>query len=171
MKKLFFLLLPILFTGATSVKAQSEKADMTTVDGIITTLYDVISGPAGQARDWDLFRSLFVPEAHLRAVQASPDAPPRLLSMTPEQYIERVNDRFLERGFFEEELSRKVDEFGYVTQVFTTYQTKLEADGPVVQRGINSVQLAWYDDRYWIVSILWNGETDKHPIPEMYLGN
>ena len=40
-------------------------ADVASVDAIITALYDVISGPAGGKRDWDRFRSLFIPEARL----------------------------------------------------------------------------------------------------------
>ena len=32
--------------------------DFTTIEGMMTALYDVISGPAGQPRDWDRFRSI-----------------------------------------------------------------------------------------------------------------
>ena len=171
MKNLFFLLALSLLAGTTQVRAQSEEADLTTIDGTILALYDVISGPAGMKRNWELFRYLFAPDAHLRAVQTSSGQPPSLLTMTPDQYIERVSDRFMERGFFENEISKKVDKFGHIVQVFSTYETREEAGGPVVQRGINSIQLAWYNKRYWIVSILWNGESEEHPVPEMYLGN
>ncbi len=42
-----------------------NPADVASVDAIVAALYDVISGPAGQARDWDRFRSLFHPSARL----------------------------------------------------------------------------------------------------------
>ena len=41
---------------------EADPADVATQDAIIEALYDVISGPAGEARDWDRFRSLFIPE-------------------------------------------------------------------------------------------------------------
>ena len=41
----------------------AASEDVGTIDGIIAALYDVISGPAGEQRDWVRFRSLFVPEA------------------------------------------------------------------------------------------------------------
>ena len=35
------------------------------MDAIVAALYDVISGPIGQQRDWDRMRNLFVPGARL----------------------------------------------------------------------------------------------------------
>ena len=40
-----------------------RASDTTSPDAIIAALYDVISGPAGQARDWDRFRGLFARRA------------------------------------------------------------------------------------------------------------
>ena len=39
---------------------------MKSIDSILTALYGVISGPAGE-RDWNRFRSLFLPQARLTA--------------------------------------------------------------------------------------------------------
>ena len=50
---------------ADSAPPRANPADVASVDAIIAALYDVISGPAGQARDWTRFRSLFVPGARL----------------------------------------------------------------------------------------------------------
>jgi hypothetical protein len=43
----------------------ADPADVASIDAIITAAYDVISGPAGQKRDWDRERSLFIPGACL----------------------------------------------------------------------------------------------------------
>src|SRR4051812_11940456 len=48
----------------------ANPADVTSIDAILDAAYDVISGPAGKQRDWDRFRSLFIPEA--RFIIASP---------------------------------------------------------------------------------------------------
>ena len=43
-----FLGLPSLATG----QAPPAPADVATLDGILAAYYEVVSGPAGQARDW-----------------------------------------------------------------------------------------------------------------------
>ena len=54
-------------TGDSVPAAQAE--DVSSVDGIVAALYDVISGPAGEKRNWDRFRSLFIPEGKLIATR------------------------------------------------------------------------------------------------------
>ena len=44
--------------------AAKNPGDVDTVDHLLATLYDVVSGPAGQ-RDWDRFRALFCPTGGL----------------------------------------------------------------------------------------------------------
>ncbi|MFB3112623.1 MAG: hypothetical protein ACE10G_11370, partial [Gemmatimonadales bacterium] len=39
----------------------ADPADVESVDAIVAAVYDVISGAAGQERDWDRMRSLFIP--------------------------------------------------------------------------------------------------------------
>ena len=43
----------------------AKPADVASPDAILAATYDVISGPATQKRDWDRFRSLFIPGARL----------------------------------------------------------------------------------------------------------
>src|SRR5690242_911508 len=43
----------------------ANPADVASMDSTIASLYDVISGPAGKKRDWNRFRSLFIPGARL----------------------------------------------------------------------------------------------------------
>src|SRR5271168_1097062 len=52
-------------TQAATPPPAARPADVASPDAIMAATYDVISGPAGQQRDWDRFRSLFVPGACL----------------------------------------------------------------------------------------------------------
>ena len=69
----------LLFAGwlAPSAWAQPatgpRAADSASSEAIIAALYDVISGPAGQARDWDRFRGLFAIGARLLPAAPRPD--------------------------------------------------------------------------------------------------
>src|SRR5262245_49828004 len=63
--------------------------DVASIDSILAALYDVISGPKGQARDWDRMRSLFVPSARLMVCVPNREAPPKaaLRVFTVEEFI------------------------------------------------------------------------------------
>src|SRR5215831_11589098 len=51
-------------SGGTAAVPAANPADVASMDSTIAALYDVISGPPGK-RNWDRFRSLFVPGARL----------------------------------------------------------------------------------------------------------
>ena len=42
-----------------------DSDDTSSIDALVNAAYDVISGPAGTARDWERERSLFWPGARL----------------------------------------------------------------------------------------------------------
>jgi hypothetical protein len=149
--------------------ADARQADGASVDSIIAALYDVISGPAGQARDWDRFRNLFAPGARL--IPATPrrdGSAPSALS--PDDYVQRTSDAFLKNGFFEREIARQTEAFGTIVHVFSTYESRRAAgDETPFARGINSIQLVNYDGRWWVVTVMWDSERQGNPIPGKYL--
>src|SRR5690554_5242511 len=57
---------------------EARKEDVSSLDAILAALYDVISGPAGQARDWNRFRSLFAPGARLIPTGLTPEGQRRI---------------------------------------------------------------------------------------------
>ncbi len=155
-------------TGGTVPTAAPE--DVATVDAIIAALYDVISGPAGQARNWDRFRSLFVPEAKLIPTgvpEGSTQARARFLGV--EDYITASGRSLEERGFFEREIGRVSERFENIVHAFSTYESRRTRDGEVIQRGINSIQLTWDGERWWVTNIMWRGVGPNVEIPPKYL--
>jgi len=152
-------------------KAVEPKAeDVASIDSIMKATYDVISGVAGQKRDWDRMRSLFVPQARLSAAVRTPKGEIRYIPMDVEDYIKRSGPYLESQGFFEHEISRHVDTFGSISQVFSTYESRNKADDKKpFERGINSFQLLNDGKRWWVVSIYWQGEDAKTPIPRKWL--
>src|SRR5882762_2935115 len=74
--------------------APAEKpADVASMDSIVAALYDVISGPAGK-RDWDRFRSLFIPGARLIPTGPRPTGEVGARVLTVEDYIQRASEFF-----------------------------------------------------------------------------
>ena len=160
----------------------ANPADVATVDSILAALYDVISGPAGKKRDWDRFRSLFAPGARLiptfphRPPGTAPDAPLTgkeehvARTVTPDEYIERSRPLLEERGFFEREVARRTEQYGHIAHAFSTYESRHKAeDAKPFMRGINSIQLMNDGRRWWVVTVFWEGETEKTPLPDKYL--
>jgi hypothetical protein len=156
--------------SAATATPPANPADVASVDAILGALYDVISGPAGQARNWDRMRSLFVPGARLIPTGRRPDGTRRITVWTVDEYIRTVGPSLEQGGFFEREIARRSERFGNIVHAFSTYESRRAASDPQpFMRGINSIQL-WFDDkRWWVVSIFWEGERPDNPIPARYL--
>lgn len=154
----------------TPESSAANPADVASVDSIIGAVYDVISGPAGKKRDWDRMKSLFVPGARLIPTGARPTGGYSARVLTVAEYIQRASGFFETEGFYEKEVSRKTEEFGQLVHAFSTYESRhAPGDAKPFQRGINSIQLMNDGNRWWVVTIFWQGEDEKHPLPEKYL--
>jgi hypothetical protein len=149
----------------------ARPADVASVDAILAALYDAISGPAGQKRDWDRMRSLFHPDARLvPMVKGRDGSGMHTMVLAVDDYVQRSGPFLEQNGFFEQEIARKVDAFGDFAHVFSTYEgRKAKADAAPFLRGINSIQLVRQHDRWWVLQILWEQEHDAGPIPAQYL--
>jgi len=156
---------------ATTQIPAADPKDVATMDSIIAALYDVISGPAGQKRNWDRFRSLFVPGARLIPTGRNPQTGEVASRVrTPEEYIARSAPLLEQNGFFEREISRRTEKFGNIAHLFSTYESRHKAeDEKPFARGINSIQLMNDGKRWWVVTIFWQGEDEKAPLPAEYL--
>ena len=173
------LLLAVPFAGvAQEKKADSAPAawpaanpkDVESVDAILAAVYDVISGPAGD-RDWNRFRSLFVPEGRLVPIRKNADGSFKHQVLSVDDYAKGAGEFFKKEGFFERDISHKTDQFGQLAVVFTSYASRHTADAneKPFARGINS--MTFYNDgkRWWCLSIIWDSERPDNPIPDKYL--
>ncbi len=159
-------------TPAQPTTPAANPADVASVDAIMAAVYDVISGPAGKKRDWNRMRSLFVPGARLVPTGPRPNGQYGSRVLSVDEYIERSSPFFDKEGFYEREVARKSDAFGQIAHVFSTYESKHDPnDAKPFARGINSFQLMNDGKRWWIVTIFWQGEDEKNPLPEKYLKN
>ena len=171
--KLVFLFITFLLTGKTF--SQNRNTDSTeslsTVNGIMHTLYDVISGPVGEDRNWNLFRSLFAENARMYIAVPDKDSSAVLKSITPEVYAERNKTRLADIGFNEDELYRITNTYGAGTQIFSTYESHFTNKNgeQEITKGINNIQLYFDGERYFIVSIFWDANAKNIEVPDRYL--
>jgi hypothetical protein len=148
-----------ILLAAAAVAPQVPKSDMAGIDAAIRGVYEVISGPPGQKRDFDRMRSLFAPGATLKAI-----GPKGLRGGSLEDYISRNKDVLEKMGFTERELGRRMEVWGGLATAWSAYDGRT-ADGSFHERGINSFQLVKVDGKWLVPSILWQEATPENPLP------
>jgi hypothetical protein len=149
------------FRGVPAAKPDDVKS----VDSLLAALYDVISGAAGE-RDWSRFRSLFLPNARLTSAEKTPDGVIHVRPSSVEDYVRLGGDYFLKNGFFEKPIVSRVETFGNVAQVFSSYESRHALGEAPFARGINSLQMLYDGKRWWVVNILWDEERPDNPLPK-----
>jgi len=154
----------------TAAPPAANPVDVASPDAIIAAIYDVISGPAGQKRDWNRMRSLFYPGARLISTSPKKEGGMGATSFSPQDYIDRASVYFEKNGFSEKEIARHTEQWGNILHAFSTYESRHDAkDVKPFARGINSFQLFFDRTRWWILTIYWQEEGPENPLPAEFL--
>jgi hypothetical protein len=164
MRHLVSIVLSLLTSAAAAQSLTPRPEDVGTIDGIINAFYDVISGPAGTPRQWQRDSTLYIPRVRFVAMDVNEGRPVATV-MDHAEFVARYNDAFVDRGFFEREIHRVTKRFGNIAHVFSTYEYRATKKGPVLGRGVNSIQLFWDGTRWWIAGATWDDERPDNPIP------
>jgi len=142
-------------------------ADVETIDGIVDAFYDVISGPAGEPRDWCRDATLYLEPIFFTIVEVSEDGRPAARTISKQEFVDRSDRWLVETGFVEREIHRETRRFGSIAHVWSTYEWTA-GDG-ATGRGINGIHLFHDGDRWWITHATWDSEREGVPIPAEYL--
>ena len=158
----------ILAASISSTYAQGRAAnpdDVTTLDGLINAYYESVSGHPGQ-RDGERMLSLFIPAGKI-GINLSGDEPVHQLA---EEYLKTESFLTISTDFFEREISRDTQAFGYMANVISTYGISDAMENTdYTARGVTVFQLVNHSGRWWILSTLWQREGPELPIPASLL--
>jgi hypothetical protein len=130
MKKILIALIVIMICAATKANRSladsipADPKDVSSPEAIVAAVYDVISGPAGQKRNWDRMRTLFVPDARMIATGKRQNGEISRRVMSVEDYISNSGPFLEKEGFFEKEIGKTTEQFGNIVHVFSTYESK-----------------------------------------------
>ena len=72
------------------------------------------------------------------------------------------------QSFWEGELWRETFEVDDFAHMLSAYETRVTRDGPVLNRGINSIQLYERDGRWWISAMIWRRERANVRVSDAY---
>lgn len=146
----------VLFVALQTPTYQAAPDDVKSEDAIIKAVYDVISGPAGQKRNWDRMRSLFAPKGTLSAIVKNREGQTVLAIMTPDQYAKGNEPYFDKNAFYEREVKRKALRNGKISMVFSEYESRHALDDKKpFDKGTNSLQLYTDGARWYVYSLMW----------------
>jgi len=169
---LFLFAAAIIALSALNTNAQviTKYGDnVSTLDGIIKAYYDVVTVKKGGKVLYERDSLIHWPNVYIGASGVNRQGKPTMQYVSLKQY-HRLSDAGLERdGFDEREISRKVEKFGNIYHVWSTYESRNTTDGPVIDRGINSIELFNDGIRFWIMGWIYDGERKTNPIPTEYL--
>ena len=139
--------------------------DAKTIDALINATYEVVSGEKGAKRQWERDRYLH----HPKAVYSYYDAEKgRQVTSTLDTFHTATDDLVFNTAFYESEVNREVRIFGNIAQVWSTYETRFKKGGKVERRGINSIQLVFENNRWYIISWVFRGEDENTRIPQTF---
>lgn len=170
MKRLLTLLLLLGAAFSPAVAQESDwpvpaPEDVETLDGIMKAYYEVVSGAEGDPSEWERDKSLHIPDA-LVVITSSRGDSTIFRPVTISEWHANSGPT-MTRSFFEYEISREVRQHGSTVHVWSTYEWRSSPDGPVGGRGINSIEMVWDGNRYWITS--WSFDGRGTPVPLEYM--
>ena len=89
--------------------------------------------------------------------------------MTLSEFTDIVIAAIGKEGHVEREIAQRVDVYGNIANVWSSFESRKTPNDPQVTRGINSIQLMNDGKRWWISGALWQHETAETPIPSKYM--
>ena len=166
-KTIAAVLVWISLLAGTQAQAQAASPDeaLTTAEGVVAELYDLVTFNPGTSPDWDYARTLFLPEAVvvLRTGRETTN------QLTVEGWVadfERfIEDRnVVETGFIEAIVKTVPWVFKDVAHILVLYEAGFPNDERR-QYGIDAFSLVKKEGRWWIAGILNEIPDQDNPVP------
>lgn len=149
--------------------AQADPSDWESPTAIVDALYEVISADAGEARDWDRFRDLFLEGAQLSMAMDSRIGS-GIMAMGIDDVIAQTDSAYAATGFHETGLVTRVEQHGQLASVLSSFEVRLRrSDAEPLMRGLNHFQLLNDGERWWIISNIGVMEGPQSPLPPQFL--
>ena len=167
MKKNYLILfVACLFLNASY--GQDELSYLQSIEGITNKMLDFISMDIGEQKDWDEYRNLFLPTSQKFSISSSKDGKQRIRTMNLEEFVRNVGPLYSRDGFEEYAIGLEVNEFNGIANAFQSFYCR-NLIGTYEKRGVNSFQLVYLNDRWWIVSTIFVNESKEVPLPDELL--
>jgi hypothetical protein len=129
--------------------------DLASPKALVLALHDSISGPMGPF-DWNRFRSLFLPTASIGEAGTEPAGKPHITFQSVNDWILSVQNLRPQVSVLETVYKLRVEQFGSIANAFYSHSSVTTEPGRTDIRRVNSCQMLYDGERWWIASVVWN---------------
>jgi len=133
-------------------RKEARAEDVTSIDGVIKAYYEVVSGPAGQPRDWGRDATLYIPGIRFVVFNKDQNRNTAAQSMSHQEFVDASDATMVDKGFYEREIHRITHRAGDVAHVLSTAENSSSPNGAAQGRSIDSLELFWDGKRWWIAT-------------------
>jgi hypothetical protein len=157
-----------LHHGPTVVETVGPRpGDVRTIDGVMHAFYEVVNIGPDEPRQWSRDRTLYSPWLRFVALGKSPSGRAETQIWTHQELVD-ATEPLIRQGFHEREIHRTERRYDRLAHIDSTYEVVF---GPERKRsrGVNSLELYFDGERWWIASAMWQSEDPDHPLPKELL--
>jgi hypothetical protein len=158
------ILATLAFLIGLQAKTQEIPSVRTIQETVLETL-SIISAPTDQ-KDWEKFRKLFLPCADLTVVSDNSLGQKNARTFSLEEFVRMMQRNTSTSPFSEQQINLTVQHYNGIAQAFQTYELNV---GDQKHLGINSYQLVFDGNTWWIANLVWASNQNGVEIPEQYM--
>jgi hypothetical protein len=142
------------------------ESDRTSAEGVVEELYELVTFQAGTTPDWDVVRSLFLPEAVVVLRTSRTETTVYSVDGFVQSFVDFIEASNVEATGFSERIVRVHPiVFGDMAHVWVLYEAQITGSPRPPQQGVDGFQLIRREGRWWIVSITNELPTAERPVP------
>lgn len=166
MKILLICITGLLISCTAFSQTADEKyqKDVVSIDAIIAAYYEVVSGSSEDP--WQYERDKYIHSGKAVITRIDEEGQAESHSLEAEYIPILLSPK---EDFYEKELKRKVSVYGNIAQVWSAYEIRSELEVPTNIRGLNSIQLHYENDRWYIDSWTTQMESEANPLVKEFL--
>jgi len=134
----------------------------TSIQKQLDCFYQIISGRAGEKRNWEEFKQIFIPGALLSSAATKSNENSKSVIWNVDSYIQHLSLFLSANDFFERGYDYKIESTTNIAHVFSKYEArKTKDDSEILKRGINYIRLVKHEEVWKIVSMIWEDKNEK----------
>ncbi|WP_276390714.1 hypothetical protein [Eudoraea chungangensis] len=162
------IIIGILISTSVLGQTKTDKyaADVVSIDAIITAYYDVVSGSSDDPWEFERDKNIHSKNAFITRLDENGEADTHTLEA---EYI--PIGLAPKEDFYEKELKRKVSKYGNIAQVWSAFEIRTDPDVESKIKGLNSIQLHYENERWWIDSWTCEMESEKSLVVKEFIAN
>jgi hypothetical protein len=145
--------------------AAADPADVATPESVVKAINETLSGRAGEARNWNRFRSLMAPDARFVTESVTAYGAVRRRVLGVEDLITSNEKTLATQGFFEHRVVIHDEVWAHLAVIVTAFEIRHAPGEAPFARGIKHFELTSDGKRWFVESVVWEGETTASPLP------